>query len=280
MKKSVNPFFVALFVSILLLTSCDQIVEFAKQIIPDAGPEYNAEKERQIAEENKKKSKEKEGEGTSNKPPKYEFDSNYIAYVYIINDSKATAINAGHNFIAFQDANKNGKVYSYGPVVSYMDYHARMWTGTFSDFENKIKQLGFSLLAKRLTVIDSTKKITAGIHWKNEFNKYDYYYGEEYIYGTEYQPFDRYVKFSITTEEGKKMIDYADLYLTNHPQYGVLVPGKKVGQCDNMTSEIAGAGGLGYKVWNTPNASFNAIVDWGGIGNGKNKRKFIEKYPK
>ncbi|MDR3338981.1 MAG: hypothetical protein LBT25_02600 [Candidatus Symbiothrix sp.] len=206
---------------------------------------------------------------------KKQFDRSDIAYVYIINDSKATAIHAGHNFIAFEDENGNGAVYSYGPVESRMDYHARIWIGTFSNFENALKQQNFSLSAQRLAVVDSTKKITSIVHWKNDFNKYEYYYGKEYCYGTANQAFDRYVKFLVTKEEGEKMIDYADLYLSNHPQYGVLVPGKKVGQCDNMTSEIAGAGGLGYVVLNTPNFSFNNILDWGQIRN----RYFIKKYP-
>ena len=199
-----------------------------------------------------------------------EFDRNNIAYVYIVNESYAVPIivwKAGHNFIMFKDKNGNGAVYSYGPVEPNSNNPARMYVGTFSE-DNFIKSLeskNFILKAERAKV--EQQKILDLVPWR--FSK-----TEKEVYDTNVnQEFDRYVKFTVSESEGKKMIDAADSYLLSYPEYSVFGIGLK--QCDNMTSEIAGAGELGYVVLNSPNLSFDNILYWKEI----KKRKFVEQYP-
>ena len=209
---------------------------------------------------------------STNEKTENEFDRNNISYVYIVNESQAVPIiiwKGGHNFIMFEDKNGAGAVYSYGPVETSIDYPARMWIGTFTDrkFCDGLKAKRFILSAERVAFTTKT----------NIFNNLSWEFGnEKYVYDTDVtQKFDRFVKFSVSKTEGKNMIAFADRYLINHPQYGVFVAGKAVGQCDNMTSEIANAGGLGYVVLNSPNWSFDNILFWGEI----KKRKIVEQYP-
>jgi len=214
--------------------------------------EYNGVEEQKIAQENLQKYMAgcKEIQPPTPPPPSQNntFDRNNIQYVYIINESEAVTT-FGHNFIAFEDVNGNGSVYSYGPVISKPNYPARMWLGTFSKdtFSKGLSNGSFYLLAKR---IRATQFLDGWIYDTND----------EYSYGNDTQKFDRYIKIEIDVVNGKKMINAADDYLHKHPEYGVFVIGKAIGQCDNMTSEIAGAGGKGYKVLSWPNWSFENIA--------------------
>lgn len=229
--------------------------------------EYNGIEEQKIAQENFQKymggcketqpnvsqgNSENGSSGGSNNTSV--FDENNVKYVYIINESKAVDLSlglewvtCGHNFIAFEDANGNGAVYSYGPIkpgaggVPFVKTPARMWQRNFNkeenyDFQRTLNSGSFSLMAYKMLN------------------------NEEKYYDDVIQKFDRYIKIEIDSTNGKRMINEAKIYLRQHPDYGALVPGKKIGQCDNMTSEIADAGGKGYKVLSYPNWSFENIA--------------------
>lgn len=205
-----------------------------------------------------------------NPPSETSFDKNSIKYVYIINDSTAVdlkVMNAGHNFLALEDSNENGVVFSYGPVETSSDYPARMWSGSFtSDFKTVLNSGLFILAEERV-----------------EYTV-EYLYnppGPKYVYGnTSYktgkmaeQSFDRWIKLEITKWDGLEIYSAAESYLLSHPHYGVFTPGRKVGQCDNMTSQILSAGGLGYFVWNTPNISFYELLV------GKPMQGYVTSWP-
>ena len=137
----------------------------------------------------------------------------------------------------------------YGPVETTGIYPARMWQGTFNKnaFSSGLSTGSFYLEVKRIRATLHTNSNYSGGYWKYDTN-------DEYPDGHETQKFDRYIKISIDTENGKKMINAADGYLRKHPEYNIVG-----NQCDNMTSNIAAAGGKGYPVKSTPNASFKNI---------------------
>ena len=182
-----------------------------------------------------------------------------IKAVYIMNES--TAVNlyvtkGGHNFIAFEYENGGGAVFSYGPinegssVENAVATPAKMCYGRFTKelFSKGIKNKSFDLSAK--CALNRKEEICQG----------------------KVQTFDKYAKFSVSAENGKRMIYAAISYLLLHPIYGALSSEKRIGQCDNMTSEIAAAGGLFYTVLNTPNWSFETILR-------TKKGLIVEKYP-
>lgn len=190
--------------------------------------------------------------------------TNNIKAVYIMNESTAVLWGLGHNFIAFEYENGGGVVYSYGPYNSgaggaicggTFGVPARMWVKSFGkdDFQKGLKTGIFSLSAR--TIKSKPFYPGTGICLNYQYDK-----NNEYCYGNATQKFDRYLKIDVNAENGKKMITAAAIYLRNHPAYGVFNPSKGIGQCDNMTSEIAGAGGKGYSVKSTPNWSFESIT--------------------